>query len=172
MRWSLNTMPNFLNCNRFKEICNFWNDVLQAFGSVLSSYYNVVDFNKLCDENCTIAALLLNINCRGLSSKYDLLISMLNELKVKPAVLTFTKTWFTKDDVNLANLPNYTLHSYECQNQKGGGVCIFIANAYTVSDKRSGSHMSFEYIDLIVNSKYGKPLFISVIYRTGMPPNA
>ena len=41
-----------------------------------------------------------------------------------------------------------------------------------MSDKRSGSYISFEYIDLIVNSKYGKPLFISVIYRPGMPPNA
>ena len=88
---------------------------------------------------------------------------MLNGFKVKPAVLNFTETWFTKDDVNLVNLPNYTLYSHERQNQRGGGVCIFIANKYTVSDKRSGSYMSFEYIDLIVNSKYGKPLFIGVI---------
>ena len=69
-------------------------------------------------------------------------------------------------------LPNYTLYSHERQNQRGGGVCIFIANEYTVLDKRSESCMSFEYIDLIVNSKYGKLLFISVIYRPDVPPNA
>ena len=53
MRWSLNTKPNLLNCNRFKDICNLSNDMLQAFGSVLSSYYDVADFNKLCDEKWT-----------------------------------------------------------------------------------------------------------------------
>ena len=56
MRWSLNTMSNLLNCNRFKDICNLSNDILQAFGSVLSSYYNVAGFNKLCDEKYTNAA--------------------------------------------------------------------------------------------------------------------
>ena len=64
--------------------------MMQAFGSVLSSHYKVASFNKLYDEKCTNAALLMNTNCRGLSSKYDVLISMLNDLKVKPAVLTFT----------------------------------------------------------------------------------
>ena len=43
-------------------------------------------------QKCTNAALLMNINCRDLSSKYDVLISMLNNLQVKPAILTFTET--------------------------------------------------------------------------------
>ena len=47
MRWSFNNMPNLLNCNRFKDICNLSNDMLQAFGSVLSSYYIATDFDKL-----------------------------------------------------------------------------------------------------------------------------
>ena len=56
---------------------------------------------------------------------------MLNNFKVRPAVLTFTETWFTKNDVNLVNLSNYTLFSHERLNQRGGRVCIFIANEYT-----------------------------------------
>ena len=67
-------MPNLLDYNRFKDICNLLNNMLQAFGTVLSSYYNVANFNKLCDEKCTNAALLMNINCRGLSSKHNVLI--------------------------------------------------------------------------------------------------
>ena len=50
-----------------------------------------------------------------LFSKNNLIKSFLTEFKSKPAVLTFTESWLTFDNVSLMSITGYTLHSTECK---------------------------------------------------------
>jgi hypothetical protein len=110
---------------------------------------------------------LADHNCRKLLPKLDMYINTLSEFKVKPAILSFTETWLTTDDANLANLPGYNLYSIERQNRVGGGVCAFVSNEF-IFDVQSELHDTFENIDIFIKLSDDRILVISVVYR---PPD-
>jgi hypothetical protein len=165
---SVNTLPSLLDCSRFKEIGDFTNNVLSDCGLPHSSYVNIDDFNQMC-EKYSNGFLCINHNCRKLLPKLDMFINTLSEFKVKPAILSFTETWLTTDDANLANLPGYNLYSVERQNRVGGGVCAFVSNEFTVFDVQSGLHDTFENIDIFIKLSDDRILVICVVYR---PPDS
>jgi hypothetical protein len=97
-----------------------------------------------------------------------LLVALVRELIIKPAILTLTETWLTPDNVKLVKIPGYSLYSCERVSRKGGGVCIFIADNLFVQSVKSDKYESFESITAFIKLTGNQVLKVCVVYR---PPN-
>ena len=117
---SPNPPPLFLKCDSETDERTLNSDFVNALSSEL------VDLASCKFEMADLSVFYFNI--RGLRSKLDELISVLDNIAVTPDVLVLTETWLTKDIKKLYSIPGYN-HFGVCRDEKrGGGISIYISN--------------------------------------------
>ena len=135
-------------------------------------YFSESQFNKLCHQGVPIVFSTFHLNIRSLSKNYDCLKTYLSTLTHSFSVLAFSETWLTDDLLSLFPLSNYN-SSHSCRNNRtGGGVSLYVSNAYNFISRKDLSadfattHVESVFIDLALGRKN---VIVGCIYR---PPDS
>ena len=101
--------------------------ILDNSNSNFCNYYDQLNFNN---EFLGINELLIfNLNIRSFNSNFDELSQYLNGLKLQPAVLVLTETWFS--ECTITEIDGYvSYHTYR-KDSRGGGVSIYVRNSFS-----------------------------------------
>ena len=109
-------------------------------------------------------------NARSMRAKTSSVCELI--ISEKLDILGITESWLTgtyRDDPVIADfnttLPGYDFHYVPRIGRRGGGVCICLRKSFKVRRTDIKSFKSFEYIDLVISSRYQKSLRLVIIYR-------
>ena len=120
--------PNYIN--DLDPNINFYNKNTHTFMQGCK-YFLEDDLNKVYGDNVNLQTGLsiLSHNIRSVPKNLDKLTTYLNNANVPFSVIGLCETWHTQETVDLYGIPNYnTVHSYR-QDQRGGGVSLYVHNA-------------------------------------------
>ena len=100
----------------------------------VSSYYDIMTYNKLFESQQTSVLNVMHINSRSLPRNFDSIKSLLKTLHTQPDVLVFTETWLTHNNRDHYELLGY--HSYHLvrNTRRQGGVSVFVSNNFFSKD--------------------------------------
>ena len=110
--------------------------------------------------------IIININ---IQSKFDALNQFILDLTaggVFVIAITLQEIWKI-GDINMVQIPNFSLFFTERKNNRGGGVGIYVHSNYSANINRPLSHFHENFFEAIsVDIKYQKKKYtISCIYR-------
>lgn len=113
--------------------------------------------------------IIININIQSLHSKFDALNQFILDLTaggVFVIAITLQEIWKI-GDINMVQIPNFSLFFTERKKNRGGGVGIYIHSSYSANINRPLSHFHEKFFEAIsVDIKYQKKKYtISCIYR-------
>ena len=133
-------------------------------------YHQDDSFNNLFDKLNGINFSTLYLNIRSITNKYDDFQAYLNSLHHNFSVIGLTETWLNKENNNNYPLPNYFYVGKIRENKTGGGVGLYVNEAYPFKERNDlniniEDVMESQFIEL-----KAKPtsVIVGVIYR---PPN-
>ncbi len=105
-------------------------------------------------------------NSRGLKSKTNVLKYELCCLNTLPDIIVIIETWLD-NTIILSNYPfNLYISFRKNRNRLGGGVMIFVSNAFNVESVETNINTETVWCELFVNKE---KFVIGVIYR---PPSS
>ena len=92
------------------------------------NYYDTDGFSPLRNDGLN----LFHLNSRSLNKNFNIISDYLSILTHNFSVIGFSETWFGNQLSPLINLDNYTLFENHRKEKRGGGVCIFVRNDYSI----------------------------------------
>ena len=113
---------------------------------------------------------LIHLNIRSLYNKLDDFISMVSTLNFIFDVYCFSESWLDENSKDLVSIPGYlAYHSLRPLGKRGGGVTIFVKDAYNVEmlDSFTINCEIFESLFLKLE-RGGKKVIVGIIYK---PPH-
>ena len=113
---------------------------------------------------------IAHLNARSLKNRHHYLLIKKTILSNKFDIFTVFGTWLNSKITNL-EIPGYNIYHVDRENKTGGGVCIYVRQAYKticLQDIYSISVSGFHQLWLKVQVRYLKPIIISTVYR---PPD-
>ena len=111
---------------------------------------------------------ILQINCRGLSSKFDHLKTLLANLKINTTILALSETWLADGDEKYFNIPNYTFISKPRIGKRGGGVGLYISDKLSFNirnDLLQSLNNVCEYLVVEIKPFNCNKIVVASIYR-------
>ena len=109
---------------------------------------------------------IMYFNCRSIVPKFDELVCLCSANK--PSIVCLTETWLCSDILDSElHIPNYTIVRQD-RNRHGGGVAIYINNAFSFKVLLSGPS-DLELIIISLQSGRHGNLCVGVFYR---PPSS
>lgn len=100
---------------------NHCNEIVEV-GHVSNKATNIRVQSKKCDNNLIVVL----INIRSLRKKLIDLEIYLESFGFKPHIIIITETWLYEDELKFFNLIGYQSVANCRQNQRGGGILMFI----------------------------------------------
>ena len=99
-----------------------------------SNYYNNEEFME-AHKQIDVKLSILNLNCQCVNSKFDkikLFLEGINNNSMPVSVITLQETWADNEtEMNIFNLPNYTMVYDDSRLSKHGGLVTYIHNTFT-----------------------------------------
>ena len=147
---------------------------LPDIGSVINQdsydYIELKDVQSLNVKDNDLMCLQLSI--RGLISKQSNISHLVNSCsksQKKLDVVLLCETWVTENTKELVLIPGYDFIGIECQNKKGGGIGLLIANEIKYKIRNDISYKTEELecvtVQLLIK---GRNILCCSMYR---PPN-
>lgn len=104
---------------------NYFNNITQP----TSEYYDLAEIeNYFNNLNFKIPLNLVHINCRSMGNKLNEIKAIANLLKAN--IIAVSETWMSQEIASITSMEAYNFeHKARINNQKGGGVGIFIDKA-------------------------------------------
>lgn len=162
--------PTLLNVN----VKNFFKDDILEDDPIINlvsecKYYDITELASLAQLKDNIACI--HINVRSVAANFEAVSDMFESLNNAFDFIILTEAWIDNSNSNLYSLPNYTSFSFPRCNKKGGGIIIFIKNAYLAQACPSEIAVSsFEYGIVRARNKFNGDIFVICgIYK---PPNS
>ncbi len=157
---------NNLKNSCFIELFNFNNNATNKnnFNNNIINYVYPSE-TKFKSKNHDVLSILV-INIRSLNRNFIKLKNLLNELKVKPTVITVSETWITDQKPFLYTLDNYIFLNKP--NKSGvGGAGIFVQNSinYKIMNNLNLDTADCEDLWIKLNLASNKSIIISSIYK-------
>ena len=134
-------------------------------------YYTHDEFNKYI-KNDTCNYSFLHLNCRSIRKFFDKFQLMLNELDIKFDFIAISKTWLNNnDEINCYALHGYSMEYIHRNNQKDGGVLIYVNNKYSFTKLSKFSFSENKYMEALALEIQieSKKINVVCIYR---PPSS
>jgi len=173
---------DFINNTNVNESNSFVN-LLQHIDPNYEEEVNIIENSIYYDNNAFNETLqqvkgnirILNLNCGGLKSKFDKLkifLSSINGDDTPLSIITLQETHFTSDtEVNLYNIPDYTLISDMARINLFGGIAIYVHNSFSYSRlpndilKQNSPVYESMFIEINHNNAKFNKFIIGNIYR-------
>ena len=99
-----------------------------------SNYYNNEEFTE-AHKQTDVKLSILNLNCQCINSKFDkikLFLEGIDNNSMPISVITLQETWADNEtEINLFNLPNYTIINDDSRFSKHGGLVTYIHNTFS-----------------------------------------
>ena len=99
-----------------------------------SNYYNNEEF-KEAHKQTDVKLSILNLNCQCINSKFDkikLFLEGIDNNSMPISVMTLQETWADNEtEMNLFNLPNYTMVYDDSRLSKHGELVTYIHNIFS-----------------------------------------
>ena len=130
-------------------------------------YYSVETFNSINFSNTDLNILHLNI--RSINTSIDELTTFLDDLKCKFDVICITESWLNDATAQLYHIYGYqTFHSLRPINKMGGGITVFVSDAYEVGVVREqtvcAEHIETLFLE-VCNKRSGQILVLCTVYK-------
>ena len=111
--------------------------------STESDYYDPSKINMLTVKNTDFTIFCHNI--RSMTRHCDELHTLLSIINFKFSVISLTESWLHDDDKHLMSFEGYQACHCLRNNQRGGGIRVFVKREYSVSVIQNCS-LSLEHI--------------------------
>ena len=139
---------------------------------IMCDYFLPEDFKKRIEnENIDEKFLLLHINIRSISNKFDSLNNLIEALKIPFQIIGLTETWLNENNFNCFSMNNYEYFGTNRTDERGGGVGLYVSKQLEYKNRNDLTKNIEDIVETkfieIINSN-GKNIIIGVIYR---PPN-
>lgn len=110
---------------------------------------------------------MLHMNVRSIANTYDDLQAYLESLNYKFSVIGITETWLNKDNENKYPLLHYSFFGKTRKNKQGGGVGLYVNQAYQFKRRDDLAINVEEVIESQFIELTGKPsnMIVGIIYR-------
>ena len=96
---------------------------------ILCDYFLPEDLKKkrIENENIDENFLLLHINIRSISNKFDSLNNLIEALKIPFQIIGLTETWLNENNFNCFSMNNYEYFGTNRADKRGGGVGLYVS---------------------------------------------
>lgn len=122
-----------------------------------------IRFNSFFTIQNNFTNNILYANIRSLRKNFNSLLVVLNEIKYKVSIIVLSEIWISSDEVDLYNIPGYSIF-HSCNNNfRAGGILCYIASDITVNNL----NVNFVTADTLLLKITFKEFFINIfcIYR-------
>ena len=160
--------PNYLN--DIDSSLHHFNEIYPDMGSDRQSlYYSNDEFVSTVNRRDN-DMIIFHLNTRSLLNKMGELTSLLSSLSVTIDIICISETWLNESTTSLINIDRYHVFNVYRESRRGGGVSIFVNDAYQSEVLYDISYCQ-PYIECIFVSciRYNVKVIVGCIYR---PPDA
>jgi exonuclease III len=159
---------NLYSSNRFLSICSKLTE--HNINSLHEcNYYLLNTFNELEFDSPDNLILCFHLNCRGLCSKFDSLVTLFSLMHYKPDIIALSETWLSPGQESCLQLEEYLMLSKPGSNRIGGGVALYFCSKYeSVPCDYTTHNVTFEHVETVLKFESQILAVVAVVYR---PPH-
>ena len=110
---------------------------------------------------------MFHANIRSVVKNFNKLFFTLEQITHKFHIIGLTETWLKNEPDSILCLPGYNIEFVNRQNQKGGGVMIYIKDSLLYSLRHDLAIQSnyYESLFIEIQNENTKNIIIGLIYR-------
>ncbi len=139
--------------------------------SINDSYFSSQEFNEcIIDNEFSSNLSILHLNIRSLNRNLSNLLLFLDSLKGTLLVIALSETWENSSNTDLSSIPGYDKISNFSDNNRNGGVSLFIHQnlKYSVREDLKSQTVGMDnftsaFVEII--NEYKRKIVVGVIYR-------
>ena len=158
--------------NAFDLMCSLYDkEESDKFLPYKNCNYQINEFSKECTNlECNSKLSCLFLNRCSIVKNYDDFSALVQMSTCKWDFIALAETWLQDSLAHMYNMPGYKLHTRQRQNGAGGGLCMYINEAYESNVILCAfKYDCFEHLEQMISShNLPTKIKISNIYR---PPH-